>query len=167
MKPSACCCRSFGFPHAPTREDLLRWTRWCEDDLASLLSAGVAPDSRALRAAWDNALMLSLVEPLPTDFALWPEDSRAAYLATGAEGRDIAEASRFQFYRCRALGPDGLCTIYASRPYICRDFQPRAGCSGCASFDPATTSCRPAGTAASSVPPLEPARVLEAAAPDA
>jgi len=29
-----------------------------------------------------------------------------------------------KLWRCRFLGPDNLCTIYATRPQECRDFEP-------------------------------------------
>lgn len=164
MKPSACCCRAFCIPKVPTPDRVLGWARATEDDLADLLASGRGPEDPDLQMAWDNALMLSNLDPLPADFALWPVDSKSAAMATGLDAEEI---EGLQFFRCLALGPDGLCSIYASRPYICRNFEPQVRCAGCASFDPRSGSCRPSGAIAFSIPPLEPVRALEDASSDA
>ena len=150
-----------------TAADLREFLRQELYKCSALTALGRPDDDPALFHARENVKFFSSLEALPPDPADWPADSRAALDALVAErGPEPLVSVRF---RCRALGADGRCTIYPRRPYICSGFVPGAdrGCSCCACWDPATSTCSPGHAAPSSVPPLEPARVLEATSPDA
>jgi len=89
--------------------------------------------------ATDNLRFLVNLEPLPARVEDWPASSREAHEATAAIGGTTPAGAAI--YRCKALGPDGLCSIYDHRPGTCRDFTPsrRHGCHACASFG---TTCK-------------------------
>lgn len=40
---------------------------------------------------------------------------------------DAGRTYRAHRWACRALGPDGRCTVYESRPALCRAFEPGSG----------------------------------------
>ena len=42
-------------------------------------------------------------------------------LGLTAKQKDLDEHNR-RFYKCKALGPDNLCTIYKDRPYTCSGY---------------------------------------------
>jgi Fe-S-cluster containining protein len=74
----------------------------------------------------ENMRFLQMVRPLPDRLEDWPKDSREAM-----DGRVPGS----QRYRCKCLGPDGRCTIYNRRPYVCKNHQPCAeDCGGCSNL---------------------------------
>jgi len=91
--------------------------------------------ARVRQMARDNLALFSHLELLPDRLEDWPADSRAVVKGDWRPGR--------AYFRCKALGPDGLCTIYDRRPGTCRSFTPSEaeGCARCASFG--TTCPRP------------------------
>lgn len=74
----------------------------------------------------------SHMDPLPASIEDWEPEIREF-------ARHYWDPSAV-YFQCKAIGKDGLCSIYDRRPLICREFLPCAaiGCSRCASFG---TSC--------------------------
>lgn len=106
-----------------------------------------APDTAALRALFvrnfrfvlagddaggvsaENLRFLFLLVPLPVSWGAWDAVSQAAC------SREVYEATNRRRWRCRLLGPDGLCLDYRNRPYICRNFSPNEKeCAACSHF---------------------------------
>ena len=117
MKVNAMCCRALFLEGGA---DMARVREIAREVFLS--------GHKGVGGARGNLAFLSHLDLLPERLEDWPADSRAVAEAGWTPGR--------AYFRCKALGPDGLCTIYARRPGTCSSFCASAanGCDQCASF---------------------------------
>lgn len=79
---------------------------------------------------------LQSIEPLPDRWEDWPEASKLACPP------ELLGPSRR--YRCKLIGPDGLCSIYGRRTYVCSAYKPSAdSCVTCQWFKDGACSPTP------------------------
>lgn len=101
----------------------------CSGHCCSSFFLPIGPDVLARRAEWHAAR--SMGEELPHDARLFHEGVQVAEMVeclgwfdanpVHRSLRDGAESGGF-YYRCKNLSPSGDCTIYDSRPDMCRGF---------------------------------------------
>lgn len=115
-----CCCRAMFFSDYQNVKSMRRFLQ---------TSFGVALRTQ-VPICLDNLRFFSCLDLLPEKWEDWPLESKYACPQEEYEKRPHRR------WNCKLLSPSGICSIYARRPYICRDFVPKlAECHHCGNWD--------------------------------